>query len=200
MTFGEKLKKMRNEVGLSQQALADCLHVSRQAITKWENDCGMPDMINLKAIAQLFNVSIDYLLDNIQQEPKIVLTEDFDLNDFNSNIYKTKYMAFEAMLKERYPHTPIYQLTYIDKKRNPAEKIIDFLYYTTDLTFFLKSTENTIESIKNAKLYYLVDKKDYQLFIVVEKNKLITTRVKIDIHKSSFYIDNIQFAIIRKNI
>ncbi|MCD7893428.1 MAG: helix-turn-helix domain-containing protein [Erysipelotrichaceae bacterium] len=38
MNFSEKLKKMRNEVGLLQQALADCLHVSRQAITKWEND------------------------------------------------------------------------------------------------------------------------------------------------------------------
>ncbi len=165
MTFGAKLKKMRNEVGLSQQALADCLHVSRQAITKWENDLGMPDMNNLKAIAKLFNVSIDYLLDNIQKEPKIVLTEDYDLDDFNKNQYKTKYIAFEAMLKKRYPNTPIHQLTYIDKKRNPAEKVIDFLYYTTDVTFFLKSAENTIDAMKNTKLYYLIDKQDYQLFV-----------------------------------
>ncbi|MCD7839458.1 MAG: helix-turn-helix transcriptional regulator [Erysipelotrichaceae bacterium] len=200
MTFSEKLKKMRNEVGLSQQALADCLHVSRQAVTKWENDLGMPDMINLKAISQLFNVSIDFLLDNIQENPKVVLTEDFDLNDFDKNKYKTKYIAFETMLKERYPNTPIHQLTYIDKKRNPAEKVIDFLHYTTNVTFFLKCAENIVDAIKNAKLYYLIDKQDYQLFIAVEKKQLITTRVKIDIHKNSFYINNIQFAIIRKNI
>ncbi|MCD8028691.1 MAG: hypothetical protein LUF02_08565 [Erysipelotrichaceae bacterium] len=74
------------------------------------------------------------------------------------------------------------------------------MYYTTDITFFLKSTENTINAIKNAQLYYLIDKQDYQLFITVEKKQLMTTRVKIDMNKNVFYIGNIQFAIIRKNI
>ena len=64
MTFGEKLKDARKESGLSQGQLAEKMSVSRSAIAKWENDKGMPDVNNLKAIAQLLNISIDYLLDD----------------------------------------------------------------------------------------------------------------------------------------
>jgi transcriptional regulator with XRE-family HTH domain len=64
MTFGEKLKKARKEAGLSQEQLAEKLSVSRSAVAKWENDKGMPDIQNLKALASLLNTSIDYLLDD----------------------------------------------------------------------------------------------------------------------------------------
>ena len=40
MTFGEKLYQLRKERGLSQEALAEKLHTSRQAISKWENNNG----------------------------------------------------------------------------------------------------------------------------------------------------------------
>lgn len=62
MEFKEKLKRMRIERELSQEALANRLHVSRQAIAKWESGNGMPDLDNLKAIADLFEVSLDALL------------------------------------------------------------------------------------------------------------------------------------------
>jgi transcriptional regulator with XRE-family HTH domain len=64
MTFGEKLKKARIEAGYTQNELANKLTVSRAAIAKWESDRGMPDVTNLKAIAEALNVSIDYLLDD----------------------------------------------------------------------------------------------------------------------------------------
>ena len=62
MTFGEKLKEARQRAGLSQEQLSEKLHVSRSAVAKWETDKGMPDIENLKATAQLLDVSIDYLL------------------------------------------------------------------------------------------------------------------------------------------
>lgn len=62
MTFSEKLKTLRLEKGYSQEELAQALHVSRQAIAKWEGNNGMPDIDNIKAIAKLFEVSIDTLL------------------------------------------------------------------------------------------------------------------------------------------
>ena len=40
MTFGQKLKEIRKRFGLSQEQLAEIMNVSRQAITKWENDSG----------------------------------------------------------------------------------------------------------------------------------------------------------------
>ena len=45
MSIGEKLKEGRKKAGLSQEQLAEKLRVSRQAITKWESNRGMPDRI-----------------------------------------------------------------------------------------------------------------------------------------------------------
>ena len=64
MTFAEKLKALRKQTGMSQEKLAEKLNVSRQAITKWETDAGIPDIENLKAISALFAISIDELLSN----------------------------------------------------------------------------------------------------------------------------------------
>lgn len=57
MTFGEKLKTLRVREEYSQEQLAALLHVSRQAVTKWENDAGLPDIENIKAVADLFDVT-----------------------------------------------------------------------------------------------------------------------------------------------
>ncbi|MFQ7237306.1 MAG: helix-turn-helix transcriptional regulator, partial [Enterococcus hulanensis] len=59
MLSGEKIQMMRTEHDLSQKELAEKLGVSRQAIAKWETNRGIPDIENLKRIAQLFEVSID---------------------------------------------------------------------------------------------------------------------------------------------
>ncbi|MCL2615538.1 MAG: helix-turn-helix domain-containing protein [Dehalococcoidia bacterium] len=62
MNFSEKLKTLRKQCNLSQEQLAEKICVSRQAITKWETEGGLPDIENLMAIAALFSVSIDDLL------------------------------------------------------------------------------------------------------------------------------------------
>ncbi len=62
MRFAEKLKRARKEYGLSQEVLADKLGVSRQAVTKWETDKGLPDIENMLIISNLFGISLDELL------------------------------------------------------------------------------------------------------------------------------------------
>lgn len=62
MTFGQKLQTLRKEAGLSQEALAETLGVSRQAVSKWERDSGYPETEKLLAIARLFHVTLDALL------------------------------------------------------------------------------------------------------------------------------------------
>lgn len=58
----EKLKALRNEMGISQASLADTLGLSQQAIGKWETGNSEPDTDMLIKLASLFNVSVDYLL------------------------------------------------------------------------------------------------------------------------------------------
>ncbi|MBQ7243063.1 MAG: helix-turn-helix transcriptional regulator [Bacilli bacterium] len=56
MEFKDKLRKLRMESGLTQEALADAVHISRSAIAKYENGNGMPSGDTLKAIAFFFGV------------------------------------------------------------------------------------------------------------------------------------------------
>ena len=62
MTFGEKLQILRQKAGLSQDALAEKLNVSRQAVSRWERDETMPETEKVVLIADLFGVTTDYLL------------------------------------------------------------------------------------------------------------------------------------------
>lgn len=64
MTFGEKLRTLRKQADMSQEKLAEKLGVSRQAITKWETEAGIPEVENIMAISALFGVSLDELLSN----------------------------------------------------------------------------------------------------------------------------------------
>ena len=62
MEFHEKLQELRKSRGLTQEELAECLFVSRTAISKWESGRGYPSIDSLKEIANYFSVSIDELL------------------------------------------------------------------------------------------------------------------------------------------
>ena len=61
-SFGRRLQQMRKASGLSQEALAEKLEVSRQAVSKWENDAGFPETEKLLRLGELFQVSMDDLL------------------------------------------------------------------------------------------------------------------------------------------
>ena len=62
MNFGEKIYKLRKEKGLSQEALAEQIGTTRQAVSKWENNQGFPETEKLLLLANVFEVSTDFLL------------------------------------------------------------------------------------------------------------------------------------------
>ena len=62
MNFAEKLLGLRTQSGYSQEALAEKLNVSRQAISKWEIGTTLPETEKVIAISDFFEVSLDYLL------------------------------------------------------------------------------------------------------------------------------------------
>ncbi len=70
MTLEEQIKHYRKLAGLSQEKMAEKIGVSRQAITKWENGTGIPDISNLMAIAELFQISVDELLSEEKTDKK----------------------------------------------------------------------------------------------------------------------------------
>ena len=76
MTLGENIQTARKAKGLSQEALAEQVGVSRQALGKWEKDTALPSLDNLQALAAVLDVSVDVLLGTTQADgtPEPALT------------------------------------------------------------------------------------------------------------------------------
>lgn len=76
MSIGERITQLRKAQNLSQGQIADALEVSRQAVSKWENDLSSPDSINLIRLAELLDTDIEYLTtgrNNMGRRPPVVL-------------------------------------------------------------------------------------------------------------------------------
>ena len=61
MSIGERISQLRTQQNISQGQLADMLEVSRQAVSKWENDLSSPDTIRLIKWADLLDTDVEYL-------------------------------------------------------------------------------------------------------------------------------------------
>ena len=62
ISFGKRLRELRRSKGISQMELSECIGVSRQTLSKWENDVVLPDAANIICLAEFFDVTTDYLL------------------------------------------------------------------------------------------------------------------------------------------
>lgn len=62
MDFGQRLKEIRKRNGLTQDAMAERLHVTRQAVSNWENNRNLPDLAMILQIAEAFSLSLDELI------------------------------------------------------------------------------------------------------------------------------------------
>ena len=61
MSIGQRIGELRKSHGYSQEYVAEQLNISRQAVSKWEQDLSAPDTYNLIALAELLGVSVEYL-------------------------------------------------------------------------------------------------------------------------------------------
>ena len=66
--FGEQLRRVREEKGMTQQSLAEQLYVTRQAVSRWECGDRYPDLLTTKKISQILEVSLDDLLSGKEME------------------------------------------------------------------------------------------------------------------------------------
>lgn len=77
MELGSQIKKYRNELSLSQDALAEKVYVSRQTISNWENGKSYPDVNSLVLLSEVFQTSIDRLIKgDVEVMKKQVRSED----------------------------------------------------------------------------------------------------------------------------
>lgn len=112
MSIGERITELRNEKDISQGTLAQILGVSRQAISKWENDQSSPDTLHLIKLADILDTEVEYLATGrkpVYEEAPIVV-----------NMVKKVDKVVEKIVEK--PVTrKIVRIKYV---RNPLEYII----------------------------------------------------------------------------
>ena len=176
MTFGEKLKAARKEAGLSQEQFAEKMSVSRSAVAKWESDKGMPDVSNLKVMAKLLDVSIDYLLDedeklSFNETKEAINPESFEVTG------KCRDRRDAACLSKFSKADAIYPLIR-KKKMNKAEWLVDFIAGAGIIQI--------ADDLNDSSAYYLVETNGKQLLVSVSDDFIITRELANRVNPEKF--------------
>jgi transcriptional regulator with XRE-family HTH domain len=205
MTFGEKLKKARMEAGYTQNELANKLAVSRAAIAKWESDRGMPDVTNLKAIAEALSVSMDYLLDDGSTLDFSETKKPIDLAKYGdgkklSRLKKAEIK--EQIIREEYPDAEIIGLTVTGIKNSKAETIADavigtFVYILGGIPLYGTQEFGKMANCLDQQ-YFLVNEEKAQYFVLLTDEHLISRTITDRITDKKFEIGDKKFLVVSK--
>lgn len=109
MEFSERLKKLRKDTGLTQVEVANKLGISQPAYASWERGIKKPTQDNLVKIAQILNVSVDYLVGNSQETldeldniELLFRMNSKGLSEEEKEIFKKELIAFMEKRKQMF--------------------------------------------------------------------------------------------------
>lgn len=105
MILADKIMEERKKNGWSQEELADKLSVSRQAVSKWESAQSVPDLQRVLQLAEIFNVSTDYLLKDEVEAP--LPMEVGDIRDEDQTLHKVSMEEANEFLAIRRKNAPM---------------------------------------------------------------------------------------------
>lgn len=160
MTLVKKLKEIRKRFDLSQEQLAEIMNVSRQAITKWERNGGIPDISNLQELSKVFGITVDYLLNDENQLPALSMRKVLDKDKYKN---KNKISSYSSILKEYFAE--FYEIYNLVRRKKMTK-----LQWVLDL--FTWGVHDDIDGISDLSPYYLV-KKDNLKFLVNIKDWIL---------------------------
>lgn len=132
MSIGERIMELRKVQGLSQGQLATALDVSRQAVSKWENDQSAPDSIKMIHLAEVLDTDIEYLTTgrrNFARRPPVVInTVETVEKVIEKPVVKTVEKIVEKVVEKpivQYIEKPVIKKVYRTQYRtNPFEMLI----------------------------------------------------------------------------
>lgn len=189
MTLANKLKEARKNAGLTQSELAEKLSVSRQAITKWETEKGIPDVENLKMLSQVLNVSIDYLLDDEEESDATMIKEKINLDDYvKEGNMRCKH---DAVVCAKYPDAEIIPLMALKKSRKAQKIAAELLGWFTDAPFGMDELMHQLGDAGNE--YYLVQKDEIQMLVRVSEDFIESKALPKKIMGNKFEIGDYKY-------
>ncbi len=144
--IGHRIKELREQLGISQQRLADLLGVLRPTISQIENGERRVSVDELIKLSEIFNLSVESLLD-LRKEPEVILRESKKRKGQRPQIR----INVPQRNLEKFKEVFIYILNKVGSKPNIGETVIYKLLYFIDFNFYEKYEEQLIGAtyIKN---------------------------------------------------
>lgn len=102
MNLSQKIYECRKKANLSQEALAEKIGVSRQAVSKWETGEAVPEVGKLVLLAKTFGVSTDYLLSQEEQKEDEKATRTFSSSSHDSGAWVDRIPGLLGRILHRY--------------------------------------------------------------------------------------------------
>lgn len=137
--IGPRIKELRSQKGISQQRLAELLGVSRPTISQMESGERKVSAEELDALAEMFNISADSLLDK-EQEPKVILQKATGGRRLESRLR----INVPQKNMEKFKEVLLYILNRVGSKPNVGETVIYKLLYFIDFDFYEKYEEQLV--------------------------------------------------------
>lgn len=146
VSLGQRIRALREQNGMSQQQLAEKLKVSRPTISQIENGEREISADELIVLSEIFNLSVDSLLD-LEKEPEVILTEGKQVKKARSQIR----INVPQKNLDKFKQVFLYILNKVGSKPNIGETVIYKLLYFIDFDFYEKYEEQLIGAtyIKN---------------------------------------------------
>ena len=167
MTLGQKIRDMRKQMGISQEVLGEILNVSRQAITKWETDAGVPEVYNLSELAKLFGVPVDYFLsDKTTTDVATQLT--IDITKYRNNNEENIQII-------RHFYSEEWEAKYLKYTMYPKNKLV-----RVGLGIANIFSEFAFDAIMGAQLVYEIDKLDDNYYILYRNDMFFLAYINKD--------------------
>ena len=139
MSIGELIAELRKAEKLSQGQLASLLDVSRQAVSKWENDQSTPDTLKLIQLADVLKTDVEYLSTGRVIEPKIehVIVKVPEIQE--KIIEKPVIQYVEKTVEKpviRYVEKPVVQTVETTVEKPVIRKVVRFRYLRNPIEYF----------------------------------------------------------------
>ncbi len=154
MTFGQTIKTLRREANMTQENLAELLSISPQAVSRWETDMAMPDISLLPPLANLFNVTTDYLL-GMETYQKDLRKAEFDeaFHEYWNHDDKEKNYQIAVRAVAEYPGNMEYVEWLASAEYYVAMPTLDNNEYSRLLESSVKHYKIVLDNTKDSKLY-----------------------------------------------
>lgn len=175
MTLGEKIAAGRKSAGLTQDQLAKRLHVSRAAVAKWETDAGMPDVANIKSLAELFCVSMEDLLEETTNIHSYSLCRPITLD----------HTEHDTIVRSHFPDAYHIHRAILRHGLSAPLRCLNVLTFG-----LLAAWWRTLHHKEFMRIYYFVDDGDRQLLVTMEDTFLITTPLPCRIYSCNVFLLN----------